>query len=136
MALSQRRLERQDSSPRYWAIAADPRRYRIRDAVADLTTDWWTTKDKPIRAGDKAIIWQTRDSAGRRGVVALGEIAANPELRSDAGNPHWVSPQDAATTADRCQVRYIPITEPLWVDGPQRELLNTLSVCSDIWQPR
>ena len=79
MALSQRRLERQDSSPRYWAIAADPRRYRIRDAVADLTTDWWTTKDKPIRAGDKAIIWQTRDSAGRRGVVALGEIAASPE---------------------------------------------------------
>jgi hypothetical protein len=61
MALSQRRLEGEDSSPRYWAFAADPGRYRIRDAVADLTTDWWTTKDKPIRAGDKAMIWQTRD---------------------------------------------------------------------------
>jgi len=127
MALTQKRAAREDS-PRYWAFAADPRRYRIRDAVTDLTTDWWTTKNKPIREGDMTIIWQTTDSDGRRGVVALGEVVASPQPRSDAGNPYWVNLQEATTTADRCQVRYISITEPLWVGGPQGELLTTLSV--------
>jgi hypothetical protein len=129
MALNPKRVGQEEPSERrYWAFSADPARYRVRDAVTDLTTDWWTTKNKPIRAGDKTIIWQTRDSAGRRGVVALGEVVANPQPRSDAGNPYWVNPQEAAATAERCQVRYIPITESLWVDGAEKELLNTLSV--------
>ena len=53
---------------------------------------------------------------------------AGPQPRSDAGNPYWVSAEEAAVTAERCQVRYIPITEPLWADGAQKELLSTLSI--------
>jgi hypothetical protein len=33
---------------RYWAFAANPRVYRIRDAVASLAEDTWTTKGRDI----------------------------------------------------------------------------------------
>jgi hypothetical protein len=113
---------------RCWAFVADPRRYRILDAVANLTTDWWTTKGKPIQVGDHVIIWQARDAQGRRGVVAIAEILEGPQERSDVGNRYWVNAEDAAVTAERVRVRYIPLSEPLWIGGPQEHLLASLTV--------
>ena len=111
-----------------WAFCADPRRYRILDAIVNLTIDWWMTKNRPVRVGDHAIIWQTRDRAGRRGIVALGEIVDGPEIRSDANNPYHVGPQDAAVKEERVGVRYIPLKDPLWMGGTQNELLGSLAV--------
>ena len=117
-----------EESRRYWAFVADPRRYRILDAVAKRPTDTWTTKGRPIRSGDCAIIWQTRDSRGRRGLVALGEIIGDPRLRSDAGNPYWVNPRDGTQVTDRIDLRYIPIRKPLWMGGRHDNVLASLSV--------
>lgn len=79
----------------YWAFAADPSRYKILDAIVNLPIDWWRTDDKPIRLGDHAIIWQLSDRHRRRGIIALAEIGAGPERRSDFGNPYWVDQADA-----------------------------------------
>jgi hypothetical protein len=65
----------------YWAFAADPNRYRILDAIANLPIDWWSTADKQIRHGNHAVIWQLRDRHRRRGIIALAEIVAGPKRR-------------------------------------------------------
>ena len=115
---------------RYWTFAADPQRYRIIDAVSDLETDTWTTRGKQIRPGDHAVVWQLLDQQGRRGIVALAEVISGPEMQHDADNPYWVNPEDEdkTTVKGRVGVRYIKIAEPLWIDGPQRELVAALSV--------
>jgi hypothetical protein len=118
----------QGAQQRYWAFVADPHRYRIRDAVAKRSRDTWTTKGKPIRVGDQAIIWQARDSRGCRGVVALAQVAGRPRLRSDAGNPYWVNPTDGNAITERVGVRYIRIAKPLWMGGLHDDILAPLSV--------
>jgi HNH endonuclease/EVE domain len=113
---------------RYWAFAADPSRYQILDAIANLPIDWWPTDDKPVQPGHHAIIWQLSGRQRRRGIIALAEIAAGPELRSDAGNPYWLNTADAEKTCMRVGVHYIPLSESLWVGGPQHDLIDSLSV--------
>jgi hypothetical protein len=112
----------------YWAFAADPSLYKIFDAIANLPIDWWRTDGKPIEPGNHAIIWQLRDRQGRRGVIALAEIAAGPERRSDAENPYWIDRTQAEKVDMRVGVRYVPLSEPLWVGGPQHGLVSSLSV--------
>src|SRR5579871_521914 len=76
---------------RYWAFNALPDLYRIEDAVASLVFDSWSTKGRPIQRGDRVIIWKASGRRhGRRGVVALGEVATDPELRRDGDNPFWI----------------------------------------------
>jgi hypothetical protein len=113
---------------RYWALVADPQRYRVFDAVANLRVDTWTTKGRPMAVGDHAIIWQTLDRQEHRGIVALAEIIEGPRLRSDARNPYWVNPEDGTATAERVGVRYIRLSAPLWMGGPHESILASLSV--------
>jgi EVE domain-containing protein len=113
---------------RYWAFAADPDRYRIFDAASNLETDWWTTQGRAVRLGDRAVIWQLRDRQGRRGIVALAEIVAGPEVRSDAGNPYWVDAAHGREAKERVGVRYLRLPEPMWIDGPHHDLVASLSV--------
>jgi hypothetical protein len=117
-------------SPTYWALALDPSKYRIFEAIEHLPIDWWQAKGRPIKPGHEAIIWQRRDRQGHRGIVALGEIVGGPDLRPDADNPYYTEPVDPKLTAkvERVGVRYIPLTEPLWVGGPHHQLLTSLSV--------
>jgi EVE domain/HNH endonuclease len=112
----------------YWALVADPRRYRIRDAVANRSVDTWTSRGKSIQAGDCVVIWQSRDNAGRRGIVALGRVISGPQPCADADNPYWINPEDGAPIAERIEVQYIEIVEPLWVGGAHDDILAPLSV--------
>jgi hypothetical protein len=93
--------------PNHWALMAIPSRYRIREAIEAGVLDRWTTAGKAIRKGDRVVIWQGRDQAGRRGVVALGQVMTAPEMMADAGNPFWVDPTDAAEVKVRVAVRYL-----------------------------
>jgi hypothetical protein len=113
---------------RNWAFAADPSRYRILDAINNLETDWWTSGRSTIRPGDNAVIWQFLDHLDRRGIVALAEIVPGPEERSDESNLYWVDPKEGVTVKKRVEVRYLPLDEPLWFDGPQHDLVASLSV--------
>jgi hypothetical protein len=118
-------IQEAQGAPRYWALVADPRRYRILDAVANRTTDTWTSKGKPIRRGDHAIIWQSRDNQGRRGIVALATIVEGPALRLDADNPYWVNHEDGNRIEERVGVRYIRITQLLWMGASHDEVPST-----------
>ena len=40
----------------YWALLANPRTYRIEDAVSRLKIDKWVTKGRALAAGDRVII--------------------------------------------------------------------------------
>jgi hypothetical protein len=82
-------LAAENRDPAYWAFAANPARYRIVEALRDLEFDTWTTHDRPIRAHDRALIWQTRDVDGRRGIVALAEVLEPPAVIADH-SPYWV----------------------------------------------
>jgi hypothetical protein len=115
-------LERQ-----YWAFCADPTRYRIRDAVRDLKLDTWTIGTKQVRAGDRAIIWQTRDKDGHRGVVALAEVLEPLGSIAD-GSPYWVDPAEGLIAKEQVRVRYLPLQKPLWIGGDHTDLLSQLSV--------
>ena len=93
----------------YWALLATPRVYRLQERLADpAPDDLWTTKGRSICRGDKVVIWQ--GSGGRRGaprgVVALGEVTADPAVISDVKNSDWVDSADSQIPQERVQVRY------------------------------
>jgi len=115
---------------RYWALLANPTVYRIQEAVRHLRTDLWTARGRDIRAGDRVAIWKGLGHDRVRGIVALGEVEADPALTSDLGNRFWVSPDDAEAEEERVLVRYVRAPGlPLWLDGPGDLVLRDLSVC-------
>lgn len=124
------RVESTQRSSMAWAFCANPMRYRVHEALQHLEIDYWTVGRSDVRAGDHAIIWQTLDSAGNRGVVAFAEVLGDPQPRTDEGNPYWVNPDDGLERLLRVPVTYaVPDGLPLWVDGSNTgAFLKTLSV--------
>ncbi len=113
--------------PCYWAFFANPNIYRIDEAVRALETDLWTTKGKPLRKGDRAIVWRGAGRNSPRGIVALAEVLTDPEPLSDADNPYWV--QAPGGVEDRVRIRYfVPSGLPLCLTGDDDGLLSSLSV--------
>ena len=114
---------------RYWALCANPGRYRIDDAVRERESDTWVTSGRDFQPGDRFLIWRTLGADGNRGVIALGEVLDSPTKRSDADNPYWLSPAHAEKLEERVTVRYVSAPNlPLWLDGPERETVGSLSV--------
>ena len=113
----------------YWAFLADPKRYRIEDAVQGLTTDAWVTKGRDVRQGDRVIIWKSAGNDGRRGVVALSDVLTDPESRPDSDNPFWVAAPSSEDVEPRVDVRYLLLPNlPLWYGGGADDVLEDLSV--------
>jgi hypothetical protein len=119
-----------DRLPEIWAFCANPKRYRVTDAVKHLDIDYWIIGRSDVRAGDKAIIWQTLDNLGNRGIVGFAEVISDPEVRSDEENQYWINPEDGITIHARVPVRYsLSSGLPLWVDDTARgKFLQSLSV--------
>jgi hypothetical protein len=116
------------ATPGYWALFANPETYRIDDAVRELQEDTWVTAGRPMRRGDRVVIWRGKGRGARRGVAALGEVVADPSEMGDAANPYWVTPPPAAETKPRVRVRYdVPPGLPLWLDEHD-DVLGQLSV--------
>jgi 5-methylcytosine-specific restriction protein A len=115
---------------RYWAFNANPRVYNIEQAVRILEIDTWTTKGKPIHIGDKVIIWKSLGGPRRRrGIVALGEVITEPEVRVDADNPFWMGPGLGSMPEPRIEVRYVvPPRLPLWYGDADVPVLSELTV--------
>lgn len=118
-----------DDTAAVWALAADPRVYRIEEAVGDGRADWWTTKGKAIAEGDRIVIWKLGGGETRRGVVALGRVTGPAEQHVDDENPYW-SGDGGAELDWRVPVEYeVPESFPIWVDDPVRgRLARALSV--------
>ena len=106
---------------------ANPKLYRITDAIVSLEIDWWKTARSQIRKGDGVVIWQTLNNRKQRGVIALGAVVAGPEKREDASNPFHIDPNGSAENVERVGVRYLPLRNPLWIGGPHDALVRDLS---------
>jgi hypothetical protein len=114
--------------PQNWALCVDPSVYRIEDALSEQAESLWTTKRSQVRMGDRVLIWRTTGKDGQRGVVALGEVISDAEIRHDAGSPYWIGAGAGATPEPRVLVRYVHAPQlPLWL-GEHRSLLADLSV--------
>lgn len=113
---------------RYWAFLADPRLYRIEDAVRELEGDSWATKGSAVAVGDRVLIWKAKGNEPVRGIVALGEVLTDPApLRGDS--EYWVDPSAGRAIEDHVHFRYVrPPGLLLWLDGPQDAILRNLNV--------
>lgn len=72
---------RRNRTPNYWALMANPKRYDIERAVAELDEDDWTVHDSDVKAGDRVAIWKAKGQTPHRGIVALGEVLSDPASR-------------------------------------------------------
>jgi hypothetical protein len=113
----------------YWAFAASPRIFDIENAVQTLDVDLWPTRGKDIRVGDRAIIWKYKAADPFRGVVALGEVISEPEIRPEHDRRFWVEPAQSELLEERVMVRYVlPTGVPLWLTTHPDDPLRSLSV--------
>lgn len=117
-----------EAAPKYWALFADPKTYKIGEAIRDPRPDRWVTAGKPIGRGDLLLIWQGKGRGQHRGVVAFGEVMSDPAQLDDSANPYWVVPPSPDQVEPRVAVRYVvPPRLPLWFDD-HPQLLESLSV--------
>ena len=93
---------------KFWALLANPTRYRIEDAVRELQVDHWLIGKADVRRGDRVAIWKAKGSDRNRGIVALGEVLTDPELclSAPAEERYWLDP-DGGKEGRRVIVRYV-----------------------------
>ncbi|WP_437297642.1 EVE domain-containing protein [Sorangium sp. So ce426] len=114
-----------------WALFASPDTYRVEDAVRDRAIDTWTTAGRPMKIGDRVLVWRGKGRGGRRGVVAFGEVVEGPRGMPDHENPYWVTPPGPGDVEDRVRVRYVtPPGLPLWFDEHE-DVLSGLSIARE-----
>jgi Domain of unknown function (DUF3883)/EVE domain len=113
----------------YWAFSANPRIYKIEEAIQKRNEDTWTVPRGNVRAGDRAIIWKAKGNGLHRGIIALAEILTNPTASIDPNPDYWVDQRAANEVVDRVKVRYfVPPTLPLWEDTTDLSVLSQLNV--------
>ncbi len=113
----------------YWTFAAHPATYDIEAAVQRLETDLWPVRGKDVRVGDRVIVWKYKGGEAYRGIVALAEVTAQPEIETEAGNPFWVHATEADMLEERVEIRYVvPPGVPLWLTTNPDDPLRSLSV--------
>jgi hypothetical protein len=124
------RLETGPGARRYWALMANPERYRILDALDALDTDTWLVPTGNPTPGDRVAIWMAKGRGEHRGVAALGEVITSPEMMEEpaASGAYWVEAQAAGPS--RCMtIRYVlPPGAPLWLEHDDEGVLTDLSV--------
>jgi hypothetical protein len=115
----------------YWALVADPKRYDIVGAVAELDQDDWTVQKSDVKVGDRVAIWKVKGRTGHRGIVALGEVLTDPGPRIPlpASRKFCLDVKLLATAQRRVILRYVvPPNAPLWLEEDKSGLLGSLSV--------
>src|SRR5262249_3540032 len=113
----------------YWAFVTHPETYDIRAALRDRSPRLFMTKGSTVRKGDRVLFWKARGPDRERGVVALGEVLADPQPLPDADDPYWVKHPAPDQIEPRALVRFVLSPSlPLWYDESSRSLLDRLSV--------
>lgn len=113
----------------YWALFANPRIYKIQDAINELSDDLWVTKGRQISLGDRVLIWKGTGDDGWRGVVAFGDVINDPTVTTDSENPYWKNPTDGLSPEERVRVSYVTVPSlPLRYGSAQWDVLNELSI--------
>lgn len=118
---------RKPGEQHYWTLVADPKEYRILEAISSLDEDWWTSGQSDIRPGDQVAIWKAKGGGTQRGIVALGKVTSGPLYRADKDNPYHLNLGRASGIIPRVAIRYVLLPEPLWETGPHAPLISSLS---------
>lgn len=107
----------------YWTWVANPNVFKVDDAIRERETDRWLSKGKPVKPGDRAVIWRSLGPDGKRGVVAIGEVVSEPYMARSDDDPYWISPPDEAQ--EFVQLRYVPLEGlPIWSGTPALDKLE------------
>ena len=98
----------------YWALGADPKRYRIEDAVRELDIETWNTESE-LTPGDRVALWKFKGSGAQRGIVGLAEVTR--EAVTVDTSSFWVSDEAGSTPTPRVSLRLALLPDgPLWID--------------------
>lgn len=101
---------------RYWALFANPRVYRIDDAVRDLSDTLWTTCHKDLRLGDRALFWRGSGDDGHRGALLFGEVLTEPS-DTPVDSEYWTGQR--RVEGPTVQIRFVrPTALPQLFTGP------------------
>lgn len=116
-------------SRHYWAFVANPRVYRVEDALSDgVRESDWIVKKADVRVGDRVAIWKAKGDEARRGIVALGEVIEAPTIRKFTNNKYWVTTPEALEDR-RARIRFaVPENRPVWLEQDSSGVLSRLSV--------
>jgi hypothetical protein len=91
---------------RAWFFQANPVHYDIDAALSTLDRIWWRVPQytSEINVGDAAVLWRSGNEAG---IVGLGRIVAEPQLRAmdSAETPFVLTDQEGAEDTTRSLVR-------------------------------
>ncbi|MFA0889246.1 MAG: HNH endonuclease [Synergistales bacterium] len=114
----------------YWAFCANPKRYRVREAVHERKHGYWISDRSDVREGDFAVIWQSLDKQGKRGIVAFAEILSDRVEIGNYEDPYWVKQDELQQKKPRVAVKFhLSPRLPLWVDDSSvGDFLRSLSV--------
>lgn len=118
-------------SRRFWAFLANPKHYRIVEAVRQLTEDYWTVRDKDVEKGDRVAIWKAKGKDSNRGIVALAEVISSPRiLPLPEELKKYVLNEEISAPQRRVRVRYFLTPKlPLWMEGASTDsVLRRLTV--------
>ncbi|MCX7425065.1 MAG: DUF3883 domain-containing protein [Planctomycetia bacterium] len=111
-----------DTVVHYWAFVCNPDKYDVTSALAVLDELCWTLDRGDPKTGDRIIIWQAKGSSENRGVVALGEVIADPSVmpEPESERQFWQVPPPA-DPARRTRFRILQMPNlPLWeADYPE-----------------
>lgn len=79
----------------YWLFQANPKYYRVLDAINDLDVLYWTVNAfyKQIAISDRVLIWVCGESAG---IYATAEVLVSPQQLSQTPEAsYWLDPRRA-----------------------------------------
>ena len=127
--LSRAAQEIRDRVPQrtYWTWVANPKVFRVDDAIRERTEDRWLTKGKPVKLGDRGVVWRSLGSDGKRGVIAIGEVNGEPHIASAGDDPYWLTPDEESE--EFVGVRYVDLDGlPIWSGTPA---LDDLGLSAD-----
>src|SRR5262249_36816864 len=93
----------------YWALQANPSRYRILQAVVDFDETTWTANQyaDQIQVGNQILMWLSGPNSGG---YALGEVTAAATVMPEDARfvPYWTGAgnDDDAKALPRIRVRF------------------------------
>lgn len=116
-----------DISKRIWIFQANPKRYKIIEALADekIKEIHWSVNQhkKEIVAGDIGIIWLSGKKAG---IYAITKITTNPRniTESEIEKKYWID--EGNEKGERFRVR-MKIEKKLWEKPLFKEIITNTS---------
>lgn len=114
----------------YWTFAANPRYWRVEEAIAETSSGYWNTNHSDLHAGDRVAIWKYKGNDQERGVIAFALVETDPEDRDVSEDRYWTEEglRNQPSSQPRVRLRYFSAPGlPIWA-GRGDSVVNELRV--------